>query len=131
MTKKELEQLYYLEKEINMCQTELDKIRSQSLIQSPSWQGAGGHSGVSDKVADMAIKEADLAKIIEGLLAESTLQKERIREYVDGIDDCRMRMIMKLRYIELKSWNYIASVLGGNNTANGVRMAHNRFLEKF
>ena len=50
--------------------------------------------------------------------------------YVSEVNDSRMRRIISLKYLEKMSWNQIAIRIGGNATADSVRMELNRFLEK-
>lgn len=60
-------------------------------------------------------------------------EKQLIENFVDGIGDSLTRRIFEYRYTkgnkQLK-WSAIAFRVGGGNTADGIRMAHNRFLEK-
>lgn len=60
-------------------------------------------------------------------------QKRRIEDFIDDIPDSETRRIFRYRYISGKrrwSWQRIAVKIGGGNTADGVRMIHNRYLEK-
>jgi len=50
--------------------------------------------------------------------------------YVSEVNDSRMRRIISLKYLDKMSWNQIAIRIGGNATADSVRMEFNRFLEK-
>ena len=51
-----------------------------------------------------------------------------INEYVESIDDSLIRQIITLRHINGFTWEQVAAHIGGNNTADGVRMIHDRFL---
>ena len=60
--------------------------------------------------------------------------KQRIEDFIDDIPDSETRRIFKYRYIVGKrrwSWQRIAIKVGGGNSADGVRMIHKRYLEKF
>ena len=60
-------------------------------------------------------------------------QKRRIEDFIDNIPDSETRRIFRYRYIAGKrrwSWQKIAVKIGGGNTADGVRMIHNRYLGK-
>lgn len=54
----------------------------------------------------------------------------QIDDFVSEVDDSRMRRIISLKYLEKMSWNQIAIRIGGNATADSVRMEFNRFIEK-
>ncbi len=53
-----------------------------------------------------------------------------IEKYINSIEDCRMRRIIRYRFIDKLSWNAVADKMGGNNTEDGMRMVVSRFFEK-
>ena len=87
-------------------------------------------SGVSDKVGACTAEIADLRALIELSIQTCWYERTRLNRYISTIEDAQMRQILSLRYIDGLSWTRVAFSLGGGNTADGVRMAHNRFLEK-
>lgn len=58
-------------------------------------------------------------------LAELETQVEK---FLNDVTDSRIRQMISYRYIEDMSWVQIAHRMGGNNTADGCRMAVERFL---
>ncbi|WP_313524841.1 hypothetical protein [Anaerotignum sp.] len=54
----------------------------------------------------------------------------KIEFYINSIDDCRMRMIIRYRFIDKLTWNEVAAKMGGGNTEDGIRMAVTRFFDK-
>ena len=59
--------------------------------------------------------------------------KAEIEEFIDNIDDSLTRRIFEHRYINGKvmpSWQSVAFKVGGGNTTDSVRKAHERFLRK-
>jgi hypothetical protein len=50
-------------------------------------------------------------------------------EYIQSIGDSRIRRIIRSRYVDDMSWLKVAQNMGGQATADSVRMEHNRFLE--
>lgn len=52
-----------------------------------------------------------------------------VEEYIESIEDSRMRMIMRFRYMDGMTWRQIAKAVGGV-TEEAVRIEHARFLEK-
>jgi len=56
-------------------------------------------------------------------------QKEII-DFIDKIPTSRLRRIFEYRYIDRLSWIKIARKIGGNATADSVRMGHDRYLKK-
>ena len=131
MTKEELKQIYYLNKEIKMWQKELSELQCRSLVKGQEITGMpfSKTNLNTDKVGEMAIQMADIDLIIRGKLAEIQIQRKKIIEFISMVDDSLLRQIIYLRNVSCMSWNQVANEIGGNNTEGSVRMMYNRFLE--
>lgn len=68
-----------------------------------------------------------LAEMEEKLL-ELTNQAE---EYINSIEDSRMRRIVQYRIMDGLSWYEVADKMGGKATSEGCRKYFERFFEKF
>lgn len=55
-------------------------------------------------------------------------QLAAVEQYINSVDDSRMRRMLTFRYIDGLSWQQVAKRIGGGNTANGMRMAVERYL---
>ena len=130
MTKKELKQVYYIDREIKMWQRKLDELNNKSPVGTPELTGMPRGAGSQNKIEDEAIEKAEMSTIIAGLLVKLQRQKREIMEYITSIEDSFIRQIMICRYVNLMSWTRIAMEIGGGNTPDSVRMAHDRFLRK-
>ena len=128
LTKEELKQIYYINKEIKMWQRELDAIECKSLIKGQALTGMPYGSGISDPTFNIVAEREKYEKIIEGKLAEIQIQRRKIIEYIDSIDDSLLRQIMFLRNISCMSWNQIASELGKTETC--VKQIYSRHFRK-
>ena len=129
MTKSDLEQIYYLNRELKMWETELERVRCKSLVGSPLPSNSHG-SGVSDKVADRAERIIELEnRIIEKRDEIQRLLDEAV-EYIYSIPDSLTRQIIYYRCVSLMNWRKVAYEVGGNNTPDGVRMIYKRFMEQ-
>lgn len=129
MTRDELEQIYYLSRELRVLERELERICGQSLIQSPQPFASHG-SGVSDKVGRLAQKRVDTEQLIRDKKAEIQHQRDKALEYIYSIPDSLTRQVVYFRCLSLMSWKRVAYEVGGNNTPDGVRMLYNRFMDK-
>ena len=129
MTKAELEQIYYLNRELKMWETELERVRCKSLVGSPLPGNSHG-SGVSDKVADRAERIIELENRIIAKRDEIQRLRDEAVEYIYSIPDSLTRQIIYYRCVSLMSWRRVAYEVGGNNTPDGVRMIYNRFMDK-
>lgn len=130
MTKKELSQIYYLDRELKQWQELLIKEQNESEIQPQRITGMPFGGGMSDRTASKVINISNMEQIISGIMANIQIQRERIMTYIITIEDSFTRQILLNRHINLMSWCQVAESIGGNNTADSVRMAHKRFIEE-
>ena len=130
MTKEELKQIFYLNKEIVMWQRELDRLQCQSLAKGQTLTGMPkGADGPTDSVGSVVAEIDDIQCVIKGKLIEIQLQRKKIIDYIDGIDDSLIRQIMFYRHISLLSWKEVAQNICGRNSGDGLRIMHDRYLE--
>lgn len=108
MTKRELQQYYYLDKEITAERLRLAELE---LLQAPD-----GEIGETRRVIRCKLEEAEIAK-------------QRILREIMEINDAFLRQIFLMRHVDLLSWAAIAARIGGDNTPDGVRMAHDRYIK--
>lgn len=130
MTKHELKQVYYIDREIRSWKKRLDELSRRSCISAPKITGTPSGTKKSNSVEALAIQKAEAVETINGLLVELNRKKLEILNYINGINDSLIRQILTCRYIHLMSWVRTADVVGGGNTPDSVRMAHDRFLKK-
>ena len=101
MTLKELSQLYYLNREIEMDQARLEALRAKaSAPGSPNYDG----------------------------MPKSPIYENRLERYISEIPDSLTRQIFTLRFISGLSWLQVAYSIGGNNTEGGVKMICYRYI---
>ncbi len=127
MTKAELEQIYYLNRELKLWETELERVRCKSLVGSPLPGNSHG-SGVSDKVADRAERIIELENRIIAKRDEIQRLRDEAVEYIYSIPDSLTRQIIYYRCVSLMSWRKVAYEVGGYNTAESVRQIYSRFM---
>ena len=53
---------------------------------------------------------------------------KEVEEYIEGIEDSRIRRIMRYRYVDNLSWVQVAHRMGIKHTAEGCRQAVERYL---
>ena len=129
MTKKEVSQIYYLNREIRKLQRNLEELRCSGL-QSPKIDGmpkAPGRTG--SPTERQGIAEADLEMQIEALMQEVKRKQREIFEYIGSVDDSMVRMIIISRCVDLCTWAQVAENIGGPMTADAARKAFARHFE--
>lgn len=132
ISKEELKRIYYLNKEIEMWQKELDKIQGESIIKGQPITGLpfGNTNLTSDHVGEVAATIADIEMIIKAKLIEVQYQRKKILQYIAGIEDSLIRQIIFYRNVSCMSWTEVANHIGGNNTPDSVRVTYHRFLDQ-
>ena len=129
MTKNELKQVFYLDKELKALIIERDKLQER-IGSSGKWiDGMPRGSGTGDPTGNLASEIANCKLMITCKELEIQIQKRRVIQFIDQIDDSVMRQIVFFRCVALKPWNRVAEEVGNGLTANGARMAFNRQFE--
>lgn len=111
-----------IEEEIQ--QVRLDKM-FPALVQDGMPRGSGGNSDLSDFAVKVDELLADLKKQAERRV---TLRKEIIRK-IEQMEDETEKLVLRLRYIHLKSWETISVEL--NYTYHHVLKLHGKALKNF
>ena len=124
MTRKQLSQLYYLNKEI-----EQETKRLHELQQMDNIAGLPHIRCAEDLTINEQIKECQV--IIERKKRAAVAEYKEIIKYIETIDSSLMRQIITFRYIHKYSWVKVAMCIGGGNTPDSVRRLHDRFLNKY
>ncbi|MBK5261281.1 MAG: hypothetical protein JJE17_01760 [Peptostreptococcaceae bacterium] len=115
MIKDELKQIYYINNEIVMWQTELLKMH-----QDPSAQ-----KRAKDPMDPYAATELIIIKQLKKIQN----QQKRTMDYIQKIEDSFIRQIIICRYLSLMAWEQVAQNIGGMNSGDGMRNMCNRFLK--
>lgn len=132
MTLKELSQLFYLNREIEVEKERLEQLKSEAQgISGGKFTGmpcASGHT--SDKLARCIAEIVDTEAIIASKLVQCLHERSRLERYISEIDDSLTRMIFTYRFINGLPWEQVAACIGGNNTDKSVSKACYRYLER-
>lgn len=130
MTKEELNKYYYLKKELVCIEENIVELQTQlthiTQVLSDMPKGQAGSEKKERILDELDRRRTAYLDILES--AES--EKNNILEYINGISDPLVRLIIRYRYIDLFSWSKVASLVGGNNTADSVRMLSERYIKK-
>ncbi len=130
MTLKELSQLYYLNREIDMDKKRLQELEAQAVSITPNLSGMPRSPGVSDKVGRYAAEIADLKGIIEAKHQQCLYERSRLERYIADLDDSLLRQVLTYRFVNGLPWEQVAACVGGGNTAGSVKMMCYRHLKQ-
>jgi hypothetical protein len=129
MTKHELSQLYYLNREIVQLQKRLEELEELATSCTSYITGMPHVAGISDKVGRYAAEIADLKGLLDLSLKRCFYELNRLNRYIESVQDVEARMILSLRYINGLSWNQVAASISPYASEDSIRMLHNRFLK--
>lgn len=129
MTKKELRQIYYINREILMWKRELERVKSEYEGKGQEITGMPRGGGISDTTGERASRVIDIELIILGKLTEIQIQRKAILEYIESIDDSFTRQLIYYRHVLLMDWEEIANTLGGACNSASLRQAHSRWMK--
>lgn len=130
MTLKELSQLYWLNREIEMDQQRLRELELKALPGAQVLTGMPHAPGVVDKVGTYAAEIADLRGIIEAKHQQCLYERSRLERYISSIDDSLLRQIFTYRFVNGLPWEQVAACIGGGNNAGNVRMLCYRYIKQ-
>lgn len=126
MTKEELSKYYYLKQEIKQIEDKIEEIDSTfmraSLINCEKFERK-----LSNPKEKRMILIEKYEQKLEIAINKSIEELIKIEEFINSIEDPENRMIFRYRYIELKSWNEISSLIHISRSAIFER--HNKILK--
>lgn len=126
MTKHQLEQVYYTNREIRLWERELYELKSSSSVSSPLPHIGTGST--SDPTANNAQRVIELENKIAKLKSELQSEREEVINFILNIPDSVTRMIVYYRCVKLMSWRKVAFKVGGDNSEESVRQTYSRFM---
>jgi len=130
MTMKELHQLWILNKLIERDEEEIKRIEERLGIKSPSLSGMPHNPGAHDKIGEGVPELVDRKNELEERRKQYTAARNELRAYVEAVPDLHVRLIMQLRFLDLKTWQEVADFAGGRNSEASVRMLVKRYLKR-
>lgn len=129
MTKKELSQLYWLNREIEEQQRRLDELECLATSCTSHITGMPKGHGITDKLSKYVAEIVDLKGLMDLNIKKCFYELNRLNRYIESVEDSEMRMILSLRYVNGLNWNQVAASISLYATEDSVRKAHDRFLK--
>ena len=111
MTEQELRGLVFIKARIEKVEERIAELEQENGLGSVNLDGMPHGSTPGDPVARMAIARAALHEHLVSLRAELKDKEREIREYIDGVEDEEVKLIIEWRFIDLLEWYEIAGNL--------------------
>lgn len=129
VTKKELSQLYHLNREIDHLKKRIEELEQLATSCTAQITGMPHASGISNKTANYAEEIADLKELLDLNIKKCFYELNRLNRFINSIDNSEIRLILSLRYVNGLTWEQVACSISAYATADSVRMLHNRYLK--
>ena len=131
MTRKDLEQVYYLNNELKMWQRRLADLQADIALSPKVMDGMpySKTNSVSSPTEIKALRIAELSRIIEGKISEIQVTLLDIEAFIVTIEDSLLRQIVEYRCCKLMQWKDIANKIGDGYTEESIRQSYHRFVK--
>lgn len=132
MTREEINQIYYIDREIEMWKRQLADLKQGGKIKAQTITGMphANTNLTTDPTGKEVVHIEEIEEIIQRKLEQIQEQKKIVYAYIATLEDSLMRQIIMHRCITLCSWQEVAMYVGGGNTADSVRMKFNRHFDE-
>lgn len=111
ITRKDLEQIIYINREVELWKTQLDSLHKAD---DPEDEAAG--------------IEKEIEKIVQNLLYKVQEKQREINTFLESITDPLLKEIIFHRCFMLCTWETTADYIGNENTADGLRQIYRRAI---
>ena len=131
MTRRDLEKVYYLKRELKMWEKRYEELIadiSQDTV-APDGMPYSRTNKVSSPTESKAIQIADHAELIRGKAAEIRVAIREVEAFIVGIEDPFIRQIVELRCVFCMSWDEVADKIGSSNSPDNLRLIYHRFVK--
>lgn len=132
MTRRDLEKVYYLKRELKMWEKRYEELiadMSQDTV-APDGMPYSRTNKVTSPTESKAIQIADHVELIRGKAAEIRVAIREVEAFIVGIEDPFIRQIVELRCVFCLTWDDVADRIGQSATPESVRKTYSRFIGK-
>ena len=129
MTIEDLEELRYLDSEIQAVQREIENM--YNTYRSPAFEKIG-QSPLSpgDPTAQAVSKVMQLQRKYNSMLTEMADRRDRVNAWLVELDDPEIRSIIRWHYLNGKSWKQTSGLVYGANSYYNARKVLMRWFGK-
>ena len=111
MTERELRGYIYIKARIAKVEERIAELEQEDGLGSVNMDGMPHGTTPGDPVARMAIARAALHEQLVRLRADLKEKEREIREYIAGVEDEEIKLIIEWRFIDLLDWYEISGKL--------------------
>lgn len=128
LIRNELNNIYWLNKEIEDLENRIKELDETCGVSSSKMSDGIHTNKISNPIEELTIKKLKFQERLFGIKAELLEEKEKIERFVQSIPDSQIRTIIRLRNIDLKTWEEIGEFLGLDRKT--VASKYNKFVNE-
>lgn len=128
MTKKQLQQLRYMDADLRLLRSHLRELEASIGITAAPADGQPRGNKIGSPTEAQAIQISDQIEKIRKLEKKILAARIEAWDFISTIEDPLLRQIIIHRFVDGKSWVKVADAIGGSATADSCRMIFNRAL---
>ena len=126
----ELSRYYNLKQRLDQDIEILESLKQKASPGTSALTGMPHSPGVNDKVSYLATEIAYMEDQINQLHRELEEERIRLEEIINQIDDPRVNVICRLRFLRCMTWVQVADCLGPYYTGTGARKILVAYMSK-
>ncbi len=107
-----LSQAYWLNKKIYAKKAQIEQYRSLAEKITPVLSDMPKAQTNGSRVADAAVKIADLQMELQTDILDLIKLKEQIEQTIKAVENPEAEVVLELRYLAFKTWQEIADIMG-------------------
>ena len=130
MTKRELSQLYFINKDIEWRRRKVEQLEWEAEKMTTEFSDMPKAGGFQDKLSKLVAQIVDEKKMILFRLEEAQIERRKLEYYISAIPEPKIRVYMQYRYLDGLPWQQVANHAGNDITDEGARIAVERYLSK-
>ena len=133
MTLKEFSGCFVIQRDIDSLNEKIEEVRSLAEKTTTTFSPTGGsRSGLrSDKVGNYGDILIELRKELEAQKEKKVAEQLRLTKFFNSIDDPKIGPALRLKYCDMLTWRQVCGKLGLDCSEDSLRIACQRYLEKF
>ena len=129
MTVQELSQYANLLERLARSEEILENLQNASRPGVSVIDGMPHSTEIKNKMEYIVIEIEDLIERIKYLKREIAKEKKRLNSYFDKIVDERIRMALRLKYVQNLTWKETADMLGDRYTEEGLKKLCYKYIK--
>lgn len=130
MNKRELSQLYFLNRDIEWRRQKVEQLENEAQRVTTQLSDMPKGGGFQDRLSKLVAQIVDEKKMILFKLEEVQIERRKLEYYISSIPDAKIRVYMQFRYMDGLSWVQVAHHAGNEVSDEGARIAVERFLKR-